>query len=139
MLYRLRHKRFYICRKNRGFSQNTLHDSNLTMLLTSKGKIHGAATDLAVNDVLQYSTPEEAEADTLQKLKNKKLIIGFGHRDLKKGDPRSIYFDAYCKKLGEEFPESANSLAVKERIEEVILREKGLRPNGDLNLSFMLF
>jgi 2-methylcitrate synthase len=57
--------------------------------------------------------------------------MGFGHRVYKNNlDPRSPLIQQWAKKLSEAAG-SMDQYRIAERIEQVMLREKGLRPNLD--------
>ena len=65
-------------------------------------------------------------------LVQKKLIMGFGHRVYRRGDPRSPIIKKWAKKLSEH-PVFGNPklFAVAERIEQVMMREKKMFTNLD--------
>lgn len=56
---------------------------------TLRGNLHGGANEAVMEYLEKFSTKEEAEKDLLNKLKNKQLVMGFGHRVYKNGDPRN--------------------------------------------------
>ena len=75
-------------------------------------------------------TPDAAEQGLRQNFANKELVMGFGHRVYKQGDPRSPIIKALSKKLSETAPDS-RLFDVSERIEQVMLKGKGMFPNLD--------
>lgn len=69
-------------------------------------------------------------------LAKKKLVMGFGHRVYRKGDPRSPIIKKWAKKLSEHpVYGNPNLFAVAERIEQVMTREKKLFTNLDFYAS----
>jgi 2-methylcitrate synthase len=74
---------------------------------------------------------EQAE-DTLRDFfKNKKLVMGFGHRIYKKGDPRSDIIKEFSRKLSNTSKGSPLLFKISERIEEIMQKEKRMFPNLD--------
>lgn len=94
------------------------------------GPLHGGANEKAIYLILAYKTPEEAEKGILERLQKKELIMGFGHRVYTTHDPRSALIYETARKLART-PEQKNLLAIGERIEQVMRREKNLFPNLD--------
>ncbi|MFA6916943.1 MAG: citrate/2-methylcitrate synthase [Parachlamydiales bacterium] len=112
-----------------------------------RGPLHGGANEWAMELIQSSGTPDKAEKKILEMLAEKKLIMGFGHRVYKKGDPRSAIIKKWAKKLAET-TNKMNLFEAAERIETVMLREKKLFPNLDfysavvfhcLNIPTVLF
>lgn len=97
---------------------------------TLRGPLHGGANEAAMELIEQFSTPVEAEAGIMDRLTNKSLIMGFGHRVYTVSDPRSDVIKGWAEKLGESVGDTV-LYPVSERIEEVMWREKKLFPNLD--------
>lgn len=95
-----------------------------------RGPLHGGANEAAFELMSAFSNPDEAEEKILEKLKRKELIMGFGHRVYTTSDPRSEIIYAQAKLLAEK-TEHKKLLAIGERIEKVMRREKNLFPNLD--------
>jgi 2-methylcitrate synthase len=94
------------------------------------GPLHGGANESAMELIQRFETPEEAEEGIMGMLARKELIMGFGHRVYKKADPRSDVIKTWATKLAEAY-ERQPLMAVAERIEHVMRREKNLFPNLD--------
>ena len=81
-----------------------------------------------------FDSPLDAEKSIKQMLKARRLVMGFGHRVYKSGDPRSEIVKELARGLcadrggGELFD-------IAERIERVMMDEKGLFPNLDFYAS----
>ncbi len=97
---------------------------------TLRGPLHGGANEAAMELIEQFSTPDDAEAGIMERLTNKSLIMGFGHRVYTISDPRSDVIKGWAEKLGESVGDTV-LYPVSERVEEVMWREKGLFPNLD--------
>ncbi|VVM06525.1 2-methylcitrate synthase [Methylacidimicrobium cyclopophantes] len=95
-----------------------------------RGPLHGGADEGAMRLLERFSTPEEAEAGIRGMLEKKEKIMGFGHRVYKKGDPRAPIIKSLAKQLAAEAGDRT-LFPIAERIEEMLLSEKGLYPNLD--------
>lgn len=94
------------------------------------GPLHGGANEKAYHLISNFKTPDEAEKGILEMLKNKELIMGFGHRVYTSSDPRSAIIKEIAKKLSET-AEDKHLFAIAERIDSVMKREKNLFTNLD--------
>ncbi len=97
---------------------------------TLRGPLHGGANEEALKLISQYNSIQSAQAGVLEKLKNHELIMGFGHRIYKTGDPRSDIIKNFSKQLAEH---NGNKLIyeISETIEALIQQEKKMFPNLD--------
>ncbi|WP_236027911.1 citrate/2-methylcitrate synthase [Candidatus Methylacidithermus pantelleriae] len=95
-----------------------------------RGPLHGGANEAAMELILRFKTPDEAEEGICQMLQRKELVMGFGHRVYKKGDPRSRVLKEWAQKLA-ELRADQRLFPICERIEKVMFREKQLYPNVD--------
>ena len=95
-----------------------------------RGPLHGGANEAAMELIALFDTPQEAEKSIKHMLEARRLIMGFGHRVYKNGDPRSDIVKELSRQLSSE---SGNTsyFEISERIEQVMMREKGLHPNLD--------
>ena len=97
---------------------------------TLRGPLHGGANEEALKLILQFTSPTEAEKKLLSMLAEKKLIMGFGHRVYKFGDPRSDIIKAASHELSQATQDNV-IYAVSEIVENVMKREKKMFPNLD--------
>lgn len=97
---------------------------------TLRGPLHGGANEEALKLIQEFASIKEAETGILNKLKNKDLIMGFGHRVYTISDPRSDIIKQASQKLAK-----ANGnhtlFEVSEKIEAMMRQEKKLFPNLD--------
>ena len=82
---------------------------------------------------------DSAKQGILRMLTERQLIMGFGHRIYKRGDPRAPILKAKAKALaeGSQFG-NAGYMAVSDVIEGVVMEQKGIFPNMDFPAA-MLF
>jgi 2-methylcitrate synthase len=97
---------------------------------TLRGPLHGGANEAAMELIEKFQTADEAESGIMEMLKNKDLIMGFGHRVYTISDPRSDVVKGLAKQLSEANNDTV-LYPVSERIETVMRREKNLFPNLD--------
>lgn len=80
--------------------------------------------------IQKFDSPEAATAGILDMLKNKALIMGFGHRVYTTSDPRNAINKRMSKALAEEAGDTV-LYPVSEAIERVMWDEKKLFANAD--------
>ncbi len=96
-----------------------------------RGPLHGGANEAAMEMIEQWQDPDKAEADLLQMLAEKQLVMGFGHAVYKVQDPRNAIIKRYSKQLADTVGDERNLYAVSERVEAVMKREKNMFANAD--------
>jgi citrate synthase len=98
-----------------------------------KGPLHGGANEEVVQMLKEIGTPERVTSYVEEHLKNKKKLMGFGHRVYKVKDPRAIILQRLCERLFQECGSSPlYELALKvERAAGEHLNGKGIYPNVD--------
>jgi 2-methylcitrate synthase len=97
---------------------------------TLRGPLHGGANEAAMDLLVKFTDPDDAEQQLRVMLAHKHKIMGFGHRVYKTSDPRSDIIKAWSKKLGESI-HSPMLYQTSERVEQVMRQEKKLFPNLD--------
>ncbi len=95
-----------------------------------RGAKHGGANEAAMEIIERYKNTDEAEADILERMARKEIIIGFGHPVYTIADPRNESIKAVSRKLCEDAGDMT-PFEISERIEEVMWREKKMFPNLD--------
>ncbi len=103
-----------------------------------RGSLHGGANEFAMELILRFSSPDDAEAGLREMLANKKLIMGFGHRVYTTSDPRSAIIKEQSKLLSQEAGDTRLFL-IAERIEQVMWNEKHLFPNLDFYSALVYY
>lgn len=95
-----------------------------------RGPKHGGANEVAFDIQSRYASPDDAEADILERLQRKEVIIGFGHPVYTVSDPRN----QIIKKVAERLSKEAGDMglfAIAERLETVMWEQKKMFPNLD--------
>jgi 2-methylcitrate synthase len=95
-----------------------------------RGPKHGGANEAAYQVQSRYESPDRAEADILHRIKNKEIVMGFGHPVYTVSDPRHAVIKEVARRLSLE-AKDMNLWEVAERIEAVMRREKRMFPNVD--------
>ena len=107
-----------------------LHSAITAAIGTLRGTLHGGANEAAMSLIESFADPDAAERGLLERLARKEKVMGFGHRVYKDRDPRSDVIQVWARQLSRT-PVDLGQLAVAERIESVMQREKHLSPNLD--------
>jgi citrate synthase len=94
------------------------------------GPLHGGANTNVMKMLLQIGTIEQAEEYVKNALAQKQKIMGIGHAVYKTEDPRATHLRQFSKEMGERAGET-KWFEISRRIEEIMLREKGMYPNVD--------
>ena len=98
-----------------------------------KGPLHGGANEEVIQMLKEIGTPEKVSSYVEEHLKNKRKLMGFGHRVYKVKDPRAIILQRVCERLFQECGSSPlYELALKvEQAAGQLLNGKGIYPNVD--------
>ncbi|HIE66354.1 MAG: citrate/2-methylcitrate synthase [Nitrospira sp.] len=111
-------------------SLSDLHSAVISAIGSLKGPLHGGANEAVMTLLTEVDQAGGPEKDILERLHRKERIMGFGHRVLKKEDPRSRIMKKVSESLGER-KGNRKWYTLSKKIEEIMLREKGLYPNLD--------
>jgi citrate synthase len=95
-----------------------------------KGPLHGGANEAVMVMLDEIGSPDNVESYILNKLNNREKIMGFGHRVYRNGDPRAKHLQAMSRQLG-ELKGNLTLYNMSVQIEELVTRQKGLKPNVD--------
>jgi citrate synthase len=107
-----------------------MHSAVTAAIAALKGPLHGGANERVMQMLQEIGDPNEAETYIKEKLAAKERIMGFGHRVYKTEDPRATHLRRLSKELGERSGDR-RWYEISERIEKVVMDEKGLYPNVD--------
>jgi citrate synthase len=80
--------------------------------------------------LLEIGNVDNVEDYIKDALSNKRKIMGFGHAVYKTEDPRATHLRQFSREIGESAGDS-KWYEMSRKVEEVIMREKGLFPNVD--------
>lgn len=95
-----------------------------------RGPKHGGANEVALEIQQRYNDANEAEQDIAERVKNKEVIIGFGHPVYTVSDPRNQVIKEVARNLSAK-AQSPLLFEVAERIETFMWNEKKMFPNLD--------
>lgn len=115
-----------------------IYSGIVTGIGTLRGPLHGGANEEAMKMIIEIGTPEKAEAWIRDALATKKKIMGFGHREYKKRDPRAIYMTKVGKELCEQKGQTQWS-KIADILENVMETEKGIYPNVDFPAAYAYY
>ncbi len=107
-----------------------LYDAITAAIGTLSGPLHGGANEQVMRMLVQVGSEEAAEDWIRDALARKARIMGFGHRVYKTDDPRAVELKGMSKELGERTG-APQWFRMSDRIQKVMLQEKGLYANVD--------
>lgn len=115
-----------------------IYSGIVTGIGTLRGPLHGGANEEAMKMIMEIGSVENAEPWIRDALATKKKIMGFGHREYKKRDPRAIYLTVIAKELAvkNNVPQYAQ---IADILENVMETEKGIYPNVDFPAAYAYF
>jgi 2-methylcitrate synthase len=108
-----------------------MYSAMTTAIGTLRGPLHGGANEMACYLLLGMKDVDDAEQQVRAMWKKKELIMGFGHRVYKKGDPRNPIHKELAKELAATSYGNPTLYKVSERVETLMAQEKGMYPNAD--------
>jgi citrate synthase len=94
------------------------------------GPLHGGANTNVMKMLLEIGDVDRAEEYIKQALAEKRKIMGFGHAVYRTEDPRATHLRRFSRELGERMG-NTKWYEMSRKVEEVVMREKGLYPNVD--------
>jgi citrate synthase len=98
-------------------TQSDLASAATAALGTLKGPVHGGAPSRVSKMLNAIGREDRAEAWIAERLAQREVLFGFGHRAYKTEDPRAVVLHAIARRVAD--PER---LHLAERVEEVALR-----------------
>lgn len=97
---------------------------------TLKGALHGGANEAVAEMFIEINSPDKADRWVRKALADKRRIMGFGHRVLKKGDARSVIIQQHAESLSRMCGD-LRWFEIATIIDRKMQQEKGLYPNLD--------
>merc|ERR1712190_532822 len=89
-----------------------------------RGPLHGGANEAVMHMLKDVKSVPEGEKKIRDMLASKQLVMGFGHRIYKHGDPRNAIFKKLSKKLSEQPYGNPTLWNVSDNIEAMMAKEK---------------
>lgn len=115
-----------------------IYSGIVTGIGTLRGPLHGGANEEAMRMLEEIGEPSKAEAWIRDALATKKKIMGFGHREYKKRDPRAIYMTKVAKDLAQK-KGMTKWAEIADVLENVMETEKGIYPNVDFPAAYAYY
>ena len=94
------------------------------------GPLHGGANTNVMKTLLDIGEVENVDGYVKKALAEKRKMMGFGHAVYKTEDPRATHLRQFSKEMGERAGDT-KWYEMSRKVEEVMMREKGLYPNVD--------
>jgi len=107
-----------------------VHGAIVAAIATLKGPLHGGANEAVMKMLETIGSPDRVEGFVRDALAQKKKIMGCGHAVYRTEDPRATHL----RRMSERLCREAGQLRwyeMSRQIEDLVGREKGLRPNVD--------
>jgi 2-methylcitrate synthase len=95
-----------------------------------RGPKHGGANEVGFEVMNRYQTPDEADHDIVTRVRNKEVVIGYGHPVYTVSDPRNKVIKEVARTLSKD-SNDMKMFDIADRIETVMMRERNMFANLD--------
>jgi len=95
-----------------------------------KGPLHGGANEAVMQMLLEVGEPARAKEWMLAALREKRVVMGFGHRVYKNGDSRVPTMKKYARSMA-GYTGQSKWLDIADILEATMLEQKNIHPNLD--------
>ena len=111
-------------------SLSDIHGAITGAIASLKGPLHGGANEEVMHMMNKIKKPENALKWIKDALKNKDVVMGFGHRVYKSGDSRVPTMREYFGKVA-KIKKDKKFEKIYNIVEKVMIKEKNIHPNVD--------
>ena len=111
-------------------SLSDIHGAITGAIASLKGPLHGGANEEVMYMMKKIKKPENALKWINNALKNKDVVMGFGHRVYKSGDSRVPTMREYFKRVA-IIKKDKTFEKIYDIVEKVMIKEKNIYPNVD--------
>ncbi|MDB9936513.1 bifunctional 2-methylcitrate synthase/citrate synthase [Candidatus Pelagibacter sp.] len=111
-------------------SLSDIHGAITGAIASLKGPLHGGANEEVMHMMKKIKKPENALKWITKALKNKDVVMGFGHRVYKNGDSRVPTMREYFKRVA-IIKKDKTFEKIYDIVEKVMIKEKNIYPNVD--------
>ena len=111
-------------------SLSDIHGAITGAIASLKGPLHGGANEEVMHMMNKIKKPENALKWINKALKNKEVVMGFGHRVYKKGDSRVPTMEKYFKKVS-SIKKDRKFIKIYDIVKNVMIERKNIHPNVD--------
>ena len=111
-------------------SLSDIHGAITGAIASLKGPLHGGANEEVMHMMRKIKRPENALKWINNALKNKDVVMGFGHRVYKSGDSRVPTMREYLKRVA-IIKKDKTFEKIYDIVEKVMIEKKNIYPNVD--------
>jgi 2-methylcitrate synthase len=111
-------------------SLSDIHGAITGAIASLKGPLHGGANEEVMHMMRKIKKPENALKWINNALKNKEVVMGFGHRVYKSGDSRVPTMREYFRKVA-KIKKDKTFEKIYDIVEKVMIKKKNIYPNVD--------
>ncbi len=111
-------------------SLSDIHGAITGAIASLKGPLHGGANEEVMHMMFKIKKPENALNWINKALKNKEVVMGFGHRVYKSGDSRVPTMREYFGKVA-KIKKDKKFEKIYDIVEKVMIKQKNIHPNVD--------
>jgi len=111
-------------------SLSDIHGAITGAIASLKGPLHGGANEEVMHMMKKIKKPENALKWITKALKNKDVVMGFGHRVYKSGDSRVPTMREYFKRVA-IIKKDKTFEKIYDIVEKVMIKKKNIYPNVD--------
>jgi len=111
-------------------TRSDIYSGVVAGIASLKGPLHGGANEAVMHMLLEIAEPTHAKEWMLTALREKRVVMGFGHRVYKNGDSRVPTMKKYARKMA-AFTGQSKWLDIEDTLEAVMLEQKNIYPNLD--------
>ena len=111
-------------------SMSDIYSGVTAGIASLKGPLHGGANEAVMQMLLEIREPARAKDWMLAALREKRLVMGFGHRVYKNGDSRVPTMKKYARQVA-AFTGQTKWLEISDILEATMLEQKQIYPNLD--------
>jgi 2-methylcitrate synthase len=111
-------------------SLSDIHGAITGAIASLKGPLHGGANEEVMHMMKKIKKPENALKWINNALKNKDVVMGFGHRVYKSGDSRVPTMREYFGKVA-KIKKDKTFEKIYDIVEKVMIKKKNIYPNVD--------
>lgn len=115
-----------------------IYSGIVTGIGTLHGALHGGANEEAMKMLMEIGSADKARDWVIDALATKKKIMGFGHREYKKGDSRVPILKKLAREIGERKGDM-HWVETAEIVERTMMEEKGIIPNVDFPAAYAYY
>ncbi len=111
-------------------SLSDIHGAITGAIASLKGPLHGGANEEVMHMMNKIKKPNNAFKWINKALKNKDVVMGFGHRVYKKGDSRVPTMEKYFRKVA-TIKKDKKFIKIYDIVKNVMIDNKNIHPNVD--------